>query len=137
MVDNGLRDEALQRSRITAEAESPDGLVRVTVDAAGVVLSVWIDPTAFTRTTPDRLAASVGAAARAASTDVRARVADPMAPVAARGTDRVDLPDPDPGGPSVRNLVPTVATEFDPAAPRPAARPTPILRTRTTGRHRS
>ncbi|RVW01197.1 YbaB/EbfC family nucleoid-associated protein [Rhodococcus xishaensis] len=105
-------------SRTTAEAESPDGLARVTVDAAGAVLSVWIDPAAFARTTPDRLAASVDAAARAATTDVRARVRDLMAPVTAWGADKVDLPDLTPGAPSVRNLVPTVATEFDPAASR-------------------
>ena len=96
----------------TAEAESPDGLVRVTVDAAGAVLSVRVEPSAFTRTTPDRLAESVTAAARAAAADVRERVAEALAPVTAFAAGLPDLPDLVPGAPTMRNLVPTVATEF-------------------------
>ncbi|RVW10122.1 YbaB/EbfC family DNA-binding protein [Prescottella agglutinans] len=99
-------------ARTTAEAESPDGLVRVTVDAAGAVLAARVEPTAFTRTTPDRLAESFSAAARAATADVRAQVADLMAPVAALTASIPDLPDLVPGAPAMRHLVPTVATEF-------------------------
>ncbi|WFR73728.1 YbaB/EbfC family nucleoid-associated protein [Prescottella defluvii] len=101
---------------VTAEAESPDGLVRVTVDAAGAVVSARVEPTAFTRTSPDRLAESFTAAARAAAADVRARVAELMAPVAALTAELPDLPALVPGSPSIRNLVPTVATRFAPAA---------------------
>ena len=96
----------------SAEAASPDGLVRVTVDAGGAVMSVSIDPGAFTRTTPDRLARSVGDAARAATADVRARVAELLAPVTAAAAGLPDLPDLVAGAPSIRNLVPSVATEF-------------------------
>ncbi len=103
----------------TAEAESPDGLVRVTVDAAGAVVSVRVGPAAFTRTTPDRLGESFSAAARAATADVRARVAELMAPVTALAAGIPDLPDLVPGSPSIRHLMPTVATHFTPAPTSP------------------
>ncbi|WP_137725208.1 YbaB/EbfC family nucleoid-associated protein [Prescottella subtropica] len=100
---------------LTATAESPDGLVRVTVDAAGAVRSVSIAPAAFGRTTTERLAASVTAAAVAATADVRAQVAELLAPVTAAAASMPDLSDIVSGAPSLRNLVPTVATEFTPA----------------------
>lgn len=106
----------------SAQAESPDGLVRVTVDAAGAVVAVDVEPSAFARTTPARLAESVTAAARAATEDVRSRVAEIMAPVTALAADMPDLSDFVPGAPSLRNLVPTVATEFTPETP---SRPDP------------
>ncbi|QCQ92358.1 YbaB/EbfC family nucleoid-associated protein [Rhodococcus sp. SGAir0479] len=98
----------------TAQAESADGLVRVTVDAAGAVTSVEVDASAFGRTTPARLAEAFTAAARTATAEVRARVAEILAPVTALSADLPDLPDFVPGAPSLRNLVPTEATEFTP-----------------------
>lgn len=106
----------------TAQAASPDGLVRVTVDAAGAVTTVDVDASAFGRTTPARLAESFAAAACAATAQARARAAEILAPVTALAADLPDLPDIVPGAPSLRNLVPTEATEFTPA---PANRPDP------------
>ncbi|WP_305092544.1 YbaB/EbfC family nucleoid-associated protein [Prescottella sp. R16] len=100
---------------LTATAESPDGSVRVTVDAAGAVRSVSIAPDAFGRTTPERLAASVTAASVVAAADARERVAQLLAPVAAAAASLPDLSDIVDGAPSLRNLVPTVATEFAPS----------------------
>lgn len=96
----------------TAQAQSPDGLVRVTVDAAGAVRSVVVAPTAFTRTTPERLAESFTAAAHAATAEARARVAELVEPVTAFAASLPDLADLVPGAPSMRGLFPTVATEF-------------------------
>ncbi|QKT12967.1 YbaB/EbfC family nucleoid-associated protein [Rhodococcus sp. W8901] len=96
----------------TAQAESPDGLVRVTVDSSGAVVAVDFDPSTFTRTTPARLADVLADTARTAVAEVRARIAELMAPVAALTADFPDLPDLVAGAPSIRNLVPTVATEF-------------------------
>ncbi|MFC9516116.1 YbaB/EbfC family nucleoid-associated protein [Nocardiaceae bacterium NPDC056970] len=102
---------------LTAEGTSPDGLVRVTVDASGTVVSSRLDPAAFSRSTPERLAESFSAAAQLASHEVRSRTTELMAPVAAMAADLPDLTDLVPGAPSIRNLVPTVATEFVAEAP--------------------
>ncbi|WP_420880988.1 YbaB/EbfC family nucleoid-associated protein [Rhodococcus sp. (in: high G+C Gram-positive bacteria)] len=103
---------------LNAEGESPDGLVRVTVDASGTVVSTRLDPAAFSRSTPERLAESFAAAARVASHEVHSRTTELMAPVAAMAADFPDLTDLVPGVPSIRNLVPTVATEFAPGGAR-------------------
>lgn len=97
---------------LTAEGESPDGLVRVTVDASGTVVSTRLDPAAFSRSTPERLAEAFGVAAQVASREVRARAAELMAPVSELADEFPDLTDLVPGAPSIRNLVPTVASEF-------------------------
>lgn len=103
---------------LNAEGESPDGLVRVTVDASGTVVSTRLDPAAFSRSTPERLAESFATAARAASHEARSRATELMAPVAAMAADFPDLTDLVVGAPSIRNLVPTVATEFAPGGAR-------------------
>ncbi|PTR31201.1 DNA-binding protein YbaB [Rhodococcus sp. OK519] len=102
---------------LTAEGASPDGLVRVTVDASGTVVSTRLDPAAFSRTTPERLADSFASAAQVAAHEARSRTGELMEPVAAMAADFPDLSDLVPGAPSIRNLVPTVATEFAPGAP--------------------
>lgn len=101
-------------ANLTAEGTSPDGLVRVTVDASGTVVSSRLDAAAFSRSTPERLAESFSTAAQVASNEVRSRTTELMAPVAAMAADFPDLTDLVPGAPSIRNLVPTVATEFVP-----------------------
>ncbi|WP_231569567.1 YbaB/EbfC family nucleoid-associated protein [Prescottella defluvii] len=99
-------------AQTTAQVQSPDGLVRVTVDSSGSVVAVDLDPSTFTRTTPARLAEVVAATARAATAEVRARIAELMAPVTGAAAGLPDLSDLVAGAPSLRNLLPTVATEF-------------------------
>ncbi|NKS97164.1 hypothetical protein GS498_07345 [Rhodococcus hoagii] len=108
-------------ANLTAEGASADGLVRVTVDASGTVVSTRLDPAAFSRSTPERLADSFSAAAQAASHEVRTRATELMTPVAAMAAEFPDLTDLVPGAPSIRNLVPTVATGFAAATPQDAA----------------
>lgn len=108
-------------ANLTAEGASADGLVRVTVDASGTVVSTRLDPAAFSRSTPERLADSFSAAAQAASHEVRTRATELLAPVTAMAAEFPDLTDLVPGAPSIRNLVPTVATGFAAAMPPDAA----------------
>jgi DNA-binding protein YbaB len=57
----------------TGEATSRDGSVQVAVDATGVVTSLKFAPTAFDRTTPDKLAQTVVATIRRAPDRYRSR----------------------------------------------------------------
>jgi len=65
----------------TGEATSKDGSVQVAVDATGVVTSLKFAPSAFERTTPDKLAQTVVATIQAAAAKARAKVSETMAPV--------------------------------------------------------
>jgi DNA-binding protein YbaB len=68
----------------TGEATSRDGSVQVAVDATGVVTSLKFAPTAFDRTTPDKLAQTVVATIQAAAAKARAKVSETLAPVRAQ-----------------------------------------------------
>ncbi|MFI9381103.1 YbaB/EbfC family nucleoid-associated protein [Kutzneria sp. NPDC052558] len=65
----------------TGEATSKDGSVQAAVDATGVVTSLKFAPTAFERSTPDKLAQTVVATIQAAAAKARAKVSETLAPV--------------------------------------------------------
>ena len=65
----------------TGEATSRDGSVQAAVDATGVVTSLKLAPTAFDRTTPDKLAQTVVATIQTAAAKARAKVSETLAPV--------------------------------------------------------
>lgn len=92
-VLSGLRDrlDAVRQAQqsalaTTAEASSRDGSVWAVVDATGVVTSLVFAPTAFDRSTPEKLAQTAVATIQAAAAKARARVSETMAPVRAPGS---------------------------------------------------
>lgn len=101
-----------QAAAVTGRATSADGLVTVTVNAAGVVTDIRFAPSAFTRRTPDALARDVIAATRQAAADARRQVDAALAPVR---EDLPDLPEVFPGSPSLPDLVPKDRTPAPPA----------------------
>ena len=140
-----VKEAQQQALSSTGEATSRDGSVQVAVDATGVVTSLKFAPTAFDRTTPDKLAQTVVATIQAAAAKARAKVSETLAPVrtqsanvlaaagSAVGIDARQLSTPE---------VPRTATDASeqadpwrqapqqaytppPASPPPAARPAP------------
>lgn len=108
-----LRSAQEQASEITNRATSADGLVSVTVNAAGILTDVQFAPAAFDRSTTDKLARSVVAVAQQAAATVQQKVDAALALV--RG-DLPDLPDLFPGAPSLKDLLPSPATRRPPSA---------------------
>jgi DNA-binding protein YbaB len=84
-----LRQVQAQAARVTAVARSRDGLVSVMVGAQGQLLGVDLDPRAYERLSPQRLAAAVMEMAADAAADAADQVGQIMAPVlsAARAPD--------------------------------------------------
>jgi DNA-binding protein YbaB len=120
----------------TGEATSKDGSVQVAVDATGVVTSLRLSPTAFERSTPDKLGQTIVATIQTAAAQARGKVAETLAPVraasgnvlaAAGGATGLDA-----GGlstPSVPRTAVDASDQGDPwrqaQPPAPAARPAP------------
>ncbi|MGH8964866.1 MAG: YbaB/EbfC family nucleoid-associated protein [Actinomycetes bacterium] len=98
-----LKSVQAQAGEVTSQATSADGLVTVTVNAAGIVTDVQFAPSAFDRGTPDKLARSVVAVIQQAAADVQRKVDAVLAPIRA---DLPDLPDAFPGAPALRDLLP-------------------------------
>lgn len=90
---------------VTGTATSADGLVRVLVNAAGVVVNTEVHPDAFTRSTPQALGRSMVQATQAAARDARMQVDAVMAPLTEGASDLADLV---PGAASLRDLLPQV-----------------------------
>ncbi|MFZ2175550.1 MAG: YbaB/EbfC family nucleoid-associated protein [Rhodococcus sp. (in: high G+C Gram-positive bacteria)] len=91
---------------ITGEGFSADGLVRVGVDAAGVLTGVTLASDAFRRTTPEHLGRSMTAAAQQAVAEARSRTAELMAPVLDARGELPDLSEIVPGAPGLHDLLP-------------------------------
>jgi DNA-binding protein YbaB len=68
----------------TGEATSKDGSVQAAVDATGVVTSLRFSPSAFDRTTPEKLAQTVVATIQSAAAKARTKVSETLAPVRAQ-----------------------------------------------------
>lgn len=75
----GVREAQQQAVQATGEATSRDGVVRAVVDGTGVVTSLTFAPTAFERSTPERLAQTAVATIQAAAAQARGRTAQAMA----------------------------------------------------------
>jgi DNA-binding protein YbaB len=97
-----LHSAQAQVAEVTNQATSADGLVMVTVNAAGIVTDVEFAQSAFDRGTPDKLARSVLAVIQQAAADAQQKVEAVLAPV--RG-DLPDLPDVFPGAPSLQHVL--------------------------------
>jgi DNA-binding protein YbaB len=98
-----LQEAQIQVAEVTGRATSADGLVTVTVNAVGIVTDVQFAPSAFDRSTPDKLARGVVTVTQQAANDAQRQVEDALAPV--RG-ELPDLPDVVLGAPSLKNLLP-------------------------------
>ncbi|MFD4369246.1 YbaB/EbfC family nucleoid-associated protein [Rhodococcus sp. NPDC058521] len=108
----GLRDSL---ESIKAEGWSADKLVRVTANAGGIPIDVWIAPEAFKRSTPDRLSQSVAEASQHAARAAQDEAAAAVAPITDVADSMPDITDLTPGAPSVRGI-------FDSFIPKPADR---------------
>jgi DNA-binding protein YbaB len=100
-----LRAAQQAAAALTATLTSPDELVRVTVDATGMLTDLHIDRSAFERTTPDQLAHTISDVVRRATTDVRRRSADLLRPLTEGLPDLADLAD---GAPSLSDMLPKI-----------------------------
>ena len=98
-----LQQAQAQASQVTARATSQDGMATVVVNAVGVVTDVQLAPSAFTRSTPDKLSRSITAAAQEAAATAARQVETALAPVRANTP---DLPDVFPGAPAIKDLLP-------------------------------
>lgn len=98
-----LHTAQAQAAEVTGRATSADGLVTVTVNASGIVTDVEFAPSAFTRSTPDKLARSVVAVTQEAAAIAQQSVEAALAPVRANTP---DLPDVFPGAPAIKDLLP-------------------------------
>jgi DNA-binding protein YbaB len=110
-----LREARQAAAALTANLTSQDQLVRVSVDATGMLTELKIDPATFDRTTPDALARTIGDLVRRGTTQVRQQTADLMRPLTEGLPDLSDL---SPGAPSLADMLPKIP-DF-PTADRPA-----------------
>jgi DNA-binding protein YbaB len=108
----GLKDRLVH---IRAAGWSSNSLVRVTANASGIPIDVWIAPEAFKRSTPDRLAAAVAEAAQAAARAAQEQATTAIAPITETHETTFDISDLVPGAPNMREV-------FDSFIPAPAER---------------
>ncbi|MET8774596.1 YbaB/EbfC family nucleoid-associated protein [Nocardia sp. NPDC004654] len=71
----------------TAQGWSDDNMVRVTTNAAGIPVDVWVDPAAFKRSAPEKLAASFLQAAQFAARSAKSEMDALLAPITAAAAD--------------------------------------------------
>lgn len=81
-----VRESQGRALAVTGESTSRDGSVRATVDATGVVTRLTFAPSAFERSTPDKLAQTAVATIQAAAAKARASVSETLAPLTAEGS---------------------------------------------------
>jgi DNA-binding protein YbaB len=111
-----LRDAQAAAAETTAQVNSPDGLVRATIDADGNLAKLEFAPNAFERTTPAQLANTVQTVVRQGSLQVKQKIADLMAPITEGLPDLADLVE---GAPSLAGLVPQIPEFVEEEAPAP------------------
>ncbi|MEB3368527.1 YbaB/EbfC family nucleoid-associated protein [Saccharopolyspora mangrovi] len=104
----------------TGEATSPDGLVTIRVNAAGVVTDTTLSPSALRSSTPEKLARSFTQAAQAAARDARTKADAAVAPLQENVP---DLPDLFPNAPSLAQLIPSAPELPEPNTPPAASNP--------------
>jgi DNA-binding protein YbaB len=76
-----LRDAQAAAAEATAHVQSPDGLVRATIDAGGNLAKLEFAPNAFERTTPAQLANTVQTVVRQGSLQVKPSLAGLVPPI--------------------------------------------------------
>ncbi|APU13204.1 hypothetical protein UA74_05640 [Actinoalloteichus fjordicus] len=106
-----------QASAARGAATSPDGLVSITVDATGGMAELRLAPTAFARSTPERLARSISDTFAAAKAGAQAQVSGAFGSLAQAPV--VDLGDVVEGMPSLRSLFETATRPLQPPEEQP------------------
>jgi DNA-binding protein YbaB len=76
-----IRSLQQRAGQVTATARSRNGLISVQVGAQGQLLGVTLDPSAYDRLSPQRLAVVLVELAKTAAADAAGQVRDIMAPV--------------------------------------------------------
>ena len=114
-----LADAQARAAAVTGAATSADGLVEVQVNPAGVLTDLRFAPTAFQRSTPEKLARSVIETAQTAARSARAQVEGVLAPLQGQ-TDLSELVE---GAPSFVDLLRPPPPPPEAEAPRRRDRP--------------
>jgi DNA-binding protein YbaB len=76
-----IRKLQVRAGKVTATARSRNGLISVQVNAQGQLTAVSLDPLAYDRISPQRLAATMVNLAKTAAADAARQVQEIMAPV--------------------------------------------------------
>lgn len=113
--------ERLSQSRTSQW--SADKRVEVTVDAYGIVQKVRLADDALSGATPEKLAAAMTEAARAAAVTAQRRRAEIVAPITEAAATLPDLPDLYPGAPSLREIREVVDSAARTAPEKPPTEP--------------
>ncbi|OXM74698.1 MULTISPECIES: YbaB/EbfC family nucleoid-associated protein [Amycolatopsis] len=116
-----LREAQQAASALTAELSSPDGLVKVTIDAQGTLADLKLAPTTFDRTRPEALARTISDLVRRGMLEVKQQQAELFRPLTA---DLPDLSEFIEGAPSLSGLMPDIPDFLEPE-PEPAPAPDP------------
>lgn len=98
-----LASAQAEAAAATGTATSPDGLVTVTVNAAGVVTAAEVDPARLPRSTAAQVGAAFVGATQAAAVAARALADEALAPLLA---DVPDLSEVFPGAPDLADVLP-------------------------------
>ncbi|AIJ27137.1 hypothetical protein AMETH_7045 [Amycolatopsis methanolica 239] len=114
-----LREAQQAASALTAELSSPDGLVKVTIDAQGTLADLKLAPTTFDRTRPEALARTISDLVRRGMLQVKQQQAELFRPLTA---DLPDLSEFIEGAPSLAGLMPDIPDFLEPE-PEPEPRP--------------
>ncbi|WP_191247122.1 YbaB/EbfC family nucleoid-associated protein [Amycolatopsis deserti] len=116
-----LREAQQAASALTAELSSPDGLVKVTIDAQGTLADLKLAPTTFDRTRPEVLARTISDLVRRGMLEVKQQQAELFRPLTA---DLPDLSEFIEGAPSLAGLMPDIPDFLEPE-PEPEPAPDP------------
>lgn len=106
-----------KRAELTATAAAADGLVEVTVNAAGQLMKTVIDESYLDEHEFDELADHITEASQAAAREASRRVAEIMAPISERRKGLHSLSQVMEGAPDLRDLAPSWLDPFAPAQP--------------------
>lgn len=115
-----MQDVQARAMAITATAVSPDGTVKASVDSSGTLTSLEFAPTAFDRSSPEKLARLATETVLQAVAKARTELNEVLAP--AQEGPSIDLSEMLPGLPSLKDLIPKVPPV--PQPPQPPRAPT-------------
>lgn len=120
-----LREAQQAASELSAELSSPDGLVKVTVDAQGTLTDLTLAQTTFERTRPEALARTIKDLIRQGTLQVKQQQAELFRPLTAGMPDLSEIVE---GAPSLAGLMPDIP-DFTEPEPEPAPAPDPESQT--------
>ncbi|MEV0032772.1 YbaB/EbfC family nucleoid-associated protein [Nocardia sp. NPDC050793] len=108
-----LPDVVAQLAALRSQASSVDGLVTVTVNAAGIVVDVQLAADAFRRSSPAKLGRSIAEAAARSAHLAQQQSAAVTEPLLAATSDLPDVSELIPGAESLRDLRESLMRDLD------------------------